>query len=99
MNHLAIAALIVLSTGAASAEPFAYQQQVGSSELDPSLWEGPALSAQPLATSDLTTTEFAMYRGVDIYGSAVFAHVGRVVPSVVTATDNYEQVMTEDVIN
>ena len=93
MKHVTIAALIVLSTGAASASPFSYQQQIGSSELDPSIWEGPAVAAQPFAASNFTSSQFALYESVDIEGSAEFAYTGHMVPSAVSAPSSYEQVM------
>jgi hypothetical protein len=99
MKHLPIAALIALSTSAAFAAPFSYQQQVGSSELDPSIWDAPALTAQPFTVSNLIPSVFTSYWGVDIDGSPEFAYVGEIVPSVFAGNDNYKQVMTEVGIN
>ena len=96
MKHVAIAALIVLSTGAASAAPFSYQQQIGSSELDSSIWEGPAVAAQSLAASNFTPSEFALYESVDIDGSAEFAYTGHMTPSAAPAPSSYEQLMNPD---
>ena len=93
MKNVTIAALIVLSAGAASAAPFSYQQQVGSSELDPGIWDGPALTAQPFVASNLNPSEFALYESVDIEGSAQFAYAGQITPSVGSDTSNYEQIM------
>lgn len=93
MQHITIAALIVLSAGAVSAEPFGYQQQVGSSELDPGIWEGPALSVGSFVASNLNPSEFALYESEDIDGSARFAYVGQIVPNDATGISNYEQIM------
>jgi len=96
MKQFTIAAVIVLSAGAASAEPFDFQQQTGSSELDPSIWEGTAVSVQPFTASNLNPSEFALYESVDIEGSAEFAYTGHTVPSAVSATSGYEQLMNAD---
>ncbi|MGB5742076.1 MAG: hypothetical protein WBM65_06615 [Sedimenticolaceae bacterium] len=93
MKHLTIAALIVLSAGAASAAPFGYQQQVGSSELDPSIWEGTAATARTLTSSSLSPSLFVPYPGVDIDGSAEFAHMGQIVPGGASVTSGCEQAM------
>lgn len=93
MKHITIAALIVLSTSAASAAPFGFQQQVGSSELDPSIWEGPALNVQAFAASDFNPSIFALYESIDIDGSAEFAYKGRMTPAGPSVTSNYEQIM------
>jgi hypothetical protein len=92
MKHLTIAALVALSTSAAFAAPFSYQQQVGS-VLDPSIQEGPALTAQLFAVSNLNPSEFKLFEGVDIDGSALFAYEGQVVPSVSSGPSSYEQIM------
>ena len=93
MKHLTIAALIALSTSAAFAAPFSYQQQVGSSELDPSIQDGPALTAQPFTVSNVTPSEYRLFEGVDIDGSALFAYAGQVVPSASSGPSSYEQIM------
>lgn len=95
MKHVTIAALIALSAGAASAAPFGYHQQVGSSELDPGIWEGPAVTAQPFAVSNFTPSVSALYESVDIDGSAEFAYAGRKAPGGPSIASNYEQVMKE----
>ena len=93
MQHITIAALIVLSAGAVCAEPFGYQQQAGSSELDPGIWEGPVLTIRPFVASNITPSEFALYASEDIDGSARFAYVGQIVPSADTGISSYEQTM------
>ncbi len=94
MKHVTIAALIVLSAGAASAAPFGYQQQVGSSELDPGIWEGTAATAASFTSSSLTPSLFVLFPSADIDGSAEFAYVGQIVPSsAVSVTSSYEQAM------
>ena len=94
MKHVTIAALIVLSAGAASAAPFGYQQQVASSELDPSIWEGLAVTAGPFTASNFDPSLFALYESVDIDGSAEFAYVGQIVPSsAASVSSGYEQLL------
>jgi len=94
MKHVTIAAIIVLSAGAASATPFGYQQQVGSSELDPSIREGLAATAGPFTASNLNPSQFALYESVDIDGSGEFAYVGQIVPSsAASVSSGYEQLM------
>jgi hypothetical protein len=96
MKQFTIAALIVLSSGAASAESFGFQQQIGSSELDPGIWEGAAVTVQPFTASNLNPSEFALYENEDIEGSTDFAYTGHRVPSAVSATSGYEQFMDAD---
>ena len=96
MKHVTIAALIVLSAGAASAAPFGYQQQVGSSELDPSIWEGLAAIAGPFTASNFDPSQFALYESVDIDGSAEFVYTGQIVPGITSVTSGYEQFMNSD---
>jgi hypothetical protein len=96
MKYVTIAALIVLSAGAASAAPFGYQQQVGSSELDPGIWEGPAVTAGPFTASNFNPSLFALYESVDIAGSAEFEYTGQIVPSITSGTSGYEQFMNSD---
>jgi hypothetical protein len=93
MKYTTIAAVILLSTGAVSAAPFGYQQQVGSSELDPSIWEGPAVTAQSSTASNFTLPEIGFYEKLDIDGGALFAYQGENMPSVFSGSSNYEQVM------
>ena len=93
MKHIAIAGLIVLSTGAASGAPFGFQQQVGSSELDLSIWEGAAVATAPFTAGNLAPSEFVLFPGVDIEGSADVAYVGQMMPSVDSGISSYEQVM------
>jgi hypothetical protein len=96
MKHVTITALIVLSAGAASAAPFGYQQQVGGSELDPSIWEGPAVTAGPFKASNFNPSLFALYESVDIDGSAEFVYTGQIVPGITSVTSGYEQFMNSD---
>jgi hypothetical protein len=96
MKRITIAALIVLSAGAASAAPFGYQQQVESSELDPGIWEEPAVTSGPFTASNFTPSQFVLYESVDIEGSAEFAYMGQMVPSAVSATSGYEQLINAD---
>lgn len=93
MKHLTIAALIALSSSAAFAAPFSYEQQVGSSELDPSIQDAPALTAQPFTVSNLTPSVFTLDGGVDIDGGAEFVYLGQIVPSVFSGPSSYEQIM------
>ena len=96
MKHVTIAALIVLSAGAASAAPFGYQQQVESSELDPGIWEEPAVTSGPFTARNFTPSQFVLYESEDIEGSAEFAYTGHITPGAVSATSGYEQLMNPD---
>ena len=92
MKHLTIVGLIVLSAGTASAAPFTFQQQIGSSELDPSIWEGPA-TTQAFTASNLTPSLFTLYEDMNIDGSADFAYVGQIMPTVDPGISSYDRVM------
>ena len=76
MKKIAIATAIVMSGSIAFAAPHDYQLQVGSSELDPSIWDGPGLAPQPQIGSDFKPSLTVLYETVDIEGSANFAYVG-----------------------
>ena len=96
MKQFTIAALIVLSAGAASASPFGYQQQVGSSEFDPRISERPAVAATPFAASNFNPSLLALYENVDIDGSAELEYTGHIVPSINPVPSGYEQFMNSD---
>ncbi|MCB1802345.1 MAG: hypothetical protein KDI82_11710 [Gammaproteobacteria bacterium] len=93
MKHVTIAAVAMLSVGAVSAAPFGFQQQVGSSELDPRIWEGPESATWSFTANDLVPSEFALYERVDVEGSAKFAYAGGIVPGVSSGLSSYQQIM------
>lgn len=81
MKYAHIFAAVMLASGLANAAPHDYQRQVGSSELDPSIWEGPgqppaARPAMPFKSS----IEF-VYEWVDADGRKPLPFVGNIVPS------------------
>jgi hypothetical protein len=92
-----IAALIVLSAGTASAAPFGYQQQIESSELDPNVWEGPALMAQALADAGPSTSGLALYESTNYDGVTDFAYVGDTVPSISSDVSGYDRFRKDQV--
>ena len=90
MKNIAIATAIVLSSSIAVAEPHGYQLQVGSSELDPSIWDGPGQVSQPKSGSDFKPSLTAFYETVDVEGSADFAFTGTVEESGPSRISLYE---------
>lgn len=90
MNKIAIATAIALSSSVALAEPHDYQLQVGSSELDPSIWDGPGHVSQPQRGRDFKPSLTAFYETVDVEGSAEFAYVGNVQKSGPSRISLYE---------
>lgn len=90
MKNIAIATAIILSSSVALAEPHGYQLQVGSSELDPSIWDGPGHAPQPRTGQHFEPSLTAFYEEVDVEGSAAFAYVGSVEKSGPSRISLYE---------
>lgn len=90
MKNIAIVTAIALSSSIAIAEPHAYQQQVGSSELDPSISEGPGSITKREGSSDFTPSLIVFYENVDVDGSAEFAFVGNIEESGPSRISLYE---------
>lgn len=90
MKNIAIVTVIALSTSVAFAEPHGYQLQVGSSELDPSIWEGPGQVSKRKTGTDFKPSLTAFYETVDVEGSTDFEYVGTVEKSGPSRISLYE---------
>lgn len=90
MNNIALATAIILSSSVALAEPHDYQLQIGSSELDSSIWDGPGHAPQPQAGPDFTPSLIALYEEADVDGIAPFAFVGTIEKSGPSRISLYE---------
>ena len=90
MKHLTIATAIALSSSLAVAAPHGFQAQIGSSELDPSIWEGPELPVRSFEPSSTKPSLVALYESVDVDGSLPFHHVGTIEPSGPSRISLYE---------
>ncbi|MGB5201448.1 MAG: hypothetical protein WBN68_18975 [Sedimenticolaceae bacterium] len=90
MKNIAIATAIALSSGVAFAAPHNYQLQVGSSELDPSIWEGPELVVKDFEPSKFKDSLAAVYELSDLDEGQPFPFVGTIVPSGPTRISLYE---------
>jgi hypothetical protein len=90
MKRIITATLISLAAGFAAAAPHGFQSQIGASELDPSIWEGPTLAARPFASSSFTPSVTSLYRNANVDGIAPSAYQGSIVPSGPTRISLYE---------
>lgn len=90
MKHFALLNAITLSCGVALAAPHDYQLQIGSSELDPSIWEGAEPTWQAVERSRRMDSRSALYRSANVDGDQPFHFVGRIVPSGPTRVPLYE---------
>ena len=90
MKNIAIATAIVLSSSVAFAAPHDYQLQVGSSELDPSISEGPEIVVKNFEPSQFKDSLAAVYELADLDGRQPFPFVGTIVPSGPTRISLYE---------
>ena len=90
MKHFALMNAIALSCGVAVAAPHDYQLQIGSSELDPGIWDGPETTWQSVERSRRVDSRTALYRSADVDGDQPFHFVGRIVPSGPTRISLYE---------
>lgn len=89
MKHYIIASLI-MSSQIAMAQPFDFQKAVGSSELDPAIWDGPGEVVKRGAPSDFKPSIVAVYELTNLDGRQPFAHVGDIKPSGPTRISLYE---------
>lgn len=90
MKYTVIASAIALSCSFAFAEPHGYQLQVGSSELDPGIWEGSQPAWQTVTSRSLKDSRTDWYETANIDGSQPFHFVGSIVPSGASRISLYE---------
>lgn len=86
MKNITIATALALSSSLALAAPHDYQVQVGSSELDPSIWEGPELPVRAFKP-DLRPT---YYEQLSAALDPPFTRVGSIEPTGPTRISLYE---------
>lgn len=86
----ALALLFGLVTGGAYASPHGFQQQIGASELDPSIWEGGRLTVNAPSDHDFTPSVHSLYVSANVDGIAPLDFQGRVEPSGATRISLYE---------
>ncbi len=90
MKYTLFASAIALSCSFAIAEPHGYQLQVGSSELDPSIWEGPELAFEPVKARSRKDSRSDWFETANVDGDRSFHFVGTIVPSGPTRISLYE---------
>ena len=90
MKNIAIATAIILSSSVALAEPHGYQLQVGSSELDPSIWDGPGHAPEPQSGPDFKPSLVSVYEEFNLDGSAPFSRESEVKKSGPSRISLYE---------
>ena len=90
MQRIVISAFLSLSTGLAVAAPHDFQLQIGASELDPSIWEGPELQVQNFQPSHFVPSLFALYQTAKIDGAGLNDFEGSITPSGPTRISLYE---------
>ena len=90
MQRIIISAVLALSTGLAVAAPHDFELQIGTSELDPSIWEGPELQVRNFEPSHFVPSVLALYQGANIDGAGLNDFDGSNVPSGPTRISLYE---------
>jgi hypothetical protein len=90
MKKQAMISVIALTCGTAFAAPHGYQLQVGSSELDPHIWEGPALEQRTVKSASFVDSRTALYEQADVDGDGPFHRTREVVPSGPSRISLYE---------
>ena len=90
MKHFDLVSAITLFCGAVLAAPHDYQLQIGSAELDPSIWEGPATTWQAVEPSRSADSRSVLYESANVDGDQPFVFVGRIIPSGPTRISLYE---------
>lgn len=90
MKRYIIATIVAMSSQFALAEPFEFQKVVGSSELDPSIWEGPGHVVKRGGPSNFEDSLAAVYAATNLDGRQPFAFVGKIERSGPTRISLYE---------
>lgn len=90
MNRFAIVTVIALSVSVASASPFDFQRQIGTSELGPDFWEGPMLNVCMPKPGNVVSLLFARYHEPYIDEQKLDQHVCTVVSAGPTCVPFYE---------
>jgi hypothetical protein len=90
MKKALIAGLFAMAAGASGAAPHGFQLQIGSSELDPSIWEGPDFSFAPVIASDFTPSVDVLFSKYQVDGAGDLDFTGSIEPSGPSRISLYE---------
>ena len=90
MKKEIVAGVLLVASGVVGAAPFEYQKQIGSSELDPSIWEGGAMTFSAVLPSSTKSSLEVLYVTNNINGAGEFPFNGEVVPSGPSRISLYE---------
>jgi len=90
MKNEIVAGVLLVASGVVVAAPFEYQKQIGSSELDPSIWEGGAMTFAAVSPSSTKSSLEVLYVTNNIDGAGEFPFNGEVVPSGPSRISLYE---------
>lgn len=85
-----LAALVAVSSQAALGEPFDFQKNIGSSELDPSIWDGPGTVVKRSGSVGFADSRAAIYAAANVDGDQPFHFEGTIEPSGPTRISLYE---------
>lgn len=90
MQRIVISAFLALSAGLAAAAPQDFELQIGTSELDPSIWEGPEFQVRNFQPSHFVPSVIALYEEAKIDGAGLNEFEGSITPSGPTRISLYE---------
>jgi len=85
-----LALLFGLAAGGAYAAPHGFQQQIGASELDPSIWEGGKITVNAPTARDFTPSVYSLYLSANVDGIAPLDFQGEIEASGPTRISLYE---------
>jgi hypothetical protein len=85
-----LALLFGLAAGGAYAAPHGFQQQIGASELDPSIWEGGKITVNAPTERDFTPSVYSLYLSANVDGIAPLDFNGNIEPGGPTRISLYE---------
>jgi hypothetical protein len=80
MKKTLFAALVAMTTSASYAAPHAFQLQIGASELDPGIWQGPVLYFAPVTPGAFTPSVEVLYATHNVDGAGHSDFSGSVEP-------------------
>lgn len=90
MKKTLIAGVLAMASSVVGAAPFAFQTQIGSSELDPSIWDGPAMTFPTGTPSGTRSSLEVLYASHDIDGAGEFPFAGSIEASGPTRISLFE---------
>lgn len=72
MKRIIASTALILAGSIAHAAPLGYQAQIGTSELDPSIWEGPGDVVKAKPSRDFEPSLVVIYKHANVDGNAAF---------------------------